>query len=772
MKKVPKELDEETKEILISFIAEGYERLNDSEAQLAKIGDGDNTAVLNSIFRLFHSVKGSAGFLGFENIKTLTHEAETLLDVFLKEKHAVDQNSIDVIYTTIDTLRTLIEIAEKEYCDDTGADVARKQTEILTVLIKSLRGQDESQPSTASAQPSPMAAPAMSQPQIPTAAIAIPNEIALSELVTADMVARFTGECADSCDSIEKAVLGMDTKQANPEAINAIFRYVHTMKGNSGFFGYAHLESVCMGLESTLDEARKAKHPVGDALAGMIISTVDQIRASLSTVAIIAAGNAAEHPKIQATSPDDSTKKNAQYRPIGEILIDMGVIKDEAMQDALNEQERPIGEILVQKGLVNRDSVDKALKIQKDSAHGNTGGNAGGESVSDIVRKEIRVDTSKLDKLFELVGELITAESMLINSAGAQATEQDNFMKAFANLNKISREIQETSMMIRMIPLDGLFQKMTRLVRDLSKKMDKPVNFHVSGQDTEMDKNVIEQISDPLVHILRNAIDHGIETKEERAKTGKSEMGTVNMNARYEGSDIWISVKDDGAGIDRNVILAKAAEKGLLKVDPASLTDKEAYSFIFEPGFSTAKIVSEVSGRGVGLDVVKKNLETIRGKIDIKTVPGQGTEFILAIPLTMAIIDGITVRAGKNHYSIPLSDIIEFFKINKNQIAHTDKNGETINIRTEFLPLIRIHELFGICDAVTDANEGIIIVVQNNGKKACLLIDEVIGNQQIVVKSLSGYLGKVAGISGCSILGDGSVSFIIDTGKLISMKIE
>jgi two-component system, chemotaxis family, sensor kinase CheA len=246
----------------------------------------------------------------------------------------------------------------------------------------------------------------------------------------------------------------------------------------------------------------------------------------------------------------------------------------------------------------------------------------------------------------------------------------------------------------------------------------------------------------------------------------------VNMNARYEGSDIWISVKDDGAGIDRNVILAKAAEKGLLKVDPASLTDKEAFSFIFEPGFSTAKIVSEVSGRGVGLDVVKKNLETIRGKIDIKTVPGQGTEFILAIPLTMAIIDGITVRAGKNHYSIPLSDIIEFFKIDKTQIAHTDKNGETINIRTEFLPLIRIHELFGIRNAVTDADEGIIIVVQNNGKKACLLIDEVIGNQQIVVKSLSGYLGKVAGISGCSILGDGSVSFIIDTGKLISMKIE
>lgn len=737
---MPKEIDEETKEILISFIAEGYERLDDSEAQLAKIGGGDDTSVLNSVFRLFHSVKGSAGFLGFEGIKTLTHEAETLLDVFLKEKHPVDQESLDVIFSTIDALRALIGIVEKEYGDETGAEKSLAQTAVLSAHIAKLRG-------------------------IETARI--PNEIALSELVTADMVSRFTGECADACDSIEKTVLAMDASKANEEEINAIFRYVHTMKGNSGFFGYAYLESVCMGLEGALDGARKSKRPVGDALAGTIISTVDRIRSSLSSVKISDAGKR-EAAAMPAAGPDPQPQRDTPYRPIGEILVDMGVIKDETIQEALSEQERPIGEILVQKGLVDRENVDKALKIQKDSVKGS----AGGESVGDIVRKEIRVDTAKLDKLFELVGELITAESMLINSAGSQATEQDDFMKSFANLNKISREIQETSMMIRMIPLDGLFQKMTRLVRDLSRKMDKPVNFIVSGQDTEMDKNVIEQISDPLVHILRNAIDHGIETREDRAKRGKAESGTVWMNARYEGSDIRINVKDDGAGLDRNAILAKASEKGLIREDPSSMSDKDVFSFIFEPGFSTSKVVSEVSGRGVGLDVVKKNLETIRGKIDIKTVPGEGTEFILAIPLTMAIIDGITVRAGKNRYSIPLSDIIEFFKASENQIAHSDKNGETINIRTEFLPLIRIHELFGIRDAVTDAREGILIVVHNNGKKACLLIDEVIGNQQIVVKSLSGYLGKVAGISGCSILGDGGVSFIIDTGKLISMKIE
>ena len=455
------------------------------------------------------------------------------------------------------------------------------------------------------------------------------------------------------------------------------------------------------------------------------------------------------------------------YKPLGEILVTMGAVRDETLQEALSEQERPIGEILVQKGIVDREQVNQALKLQKSCAPA-----AEQEAIRDVIRKEIRVDTAKLDKLFDLVGELITAESMVVNSVTLTGDAQANFAKIFSGLTKISREIQETTMMIRMIPLDGLFQKMTRLVRDLSRKMDKPVNFVVSGQDTEMDKNVIEQISDPLVHILRNAIDHGIETKESRLAAGKPAIGTIQLNARYEGSEIWINVKDDGAGLDRERILAKAQEKGLLKSDPASLSDKEAFAFIFEPGFSTAEIVSEVSGRGVGLDVVKKNLEQIRGRIEIKTVAGVGTEFILVIPLTMAIIDGITVRVGGNRYSLPLNDIIEFFKVNPEQITKADKREETVNIRTNFLPLIKLWQVFNIPKALTNPVDGIILVVQNNGRKACILIDEVIGNQQIVVKSLSEYLGKVDGISGCSILGDGSVSFIIDTGKLLAMRIE
>ncbi len=772
-----KKIDDETREILLSFVAEGYERLDDSEAQLSKIGDGDNTQELNSVFRLFHSVKGSAGYLGFENIKALTHEAETLLDVFLKEKIKADAESLDVIYATIDVLRSLIQIVETEFSDENGALASTDATNKIKEAIARLRSGEK--PRQKENQEEPIKPE--STEEVATTDEFIANEIRLSKLVTEDMVRRFLGECADLADRAEKIALSIAPKEKNPEAINDIFRAIHTMKGNAGFFGYALLESSCMRLESTLDDARKSDRPIGEQLINAVIGSVDVIRAAITGVELRPIGDetkaestAAENGKTveksePAKSDNSATAANAttEYRPLGKILVDMGVAPTETIESALAEQERPIGEILVQKGVVSQEQIKQALDIQKKTASG--------ESVDlqkEIVRKEIRVDTAKLDKLFDLVGELITAESMVINSVDLTAVDQTNFAKSLSRLNKISREIQETTMIIRMIPLDGLFQKMTRLVRDLSRKMSRPVNFIVSGQDTEMDKNVIEQISDPLVHILRNAIDHGIESKENRLAAGKNESGTVHLNAKYEGSEIWISVIDDGAGLNREKILKKAAERGLLKTDPATISDRDAYAFIFEPGFSTAEKVSDVSGRGVGLDVVKKNLELIRGRIEIKTELGKGTEFLLAIPLTMAIIDGITVRVGDNRYSIPLGDIIEFFKASSDQITRTDKSDETVNIRSEFLPLLKLADIYEIRGAISDPREGIVIVVQNNGRKACLLIDEVIGNQQIVVKSLSSYLGKVDGISGCSILGDGNVSFIIDTGKLLAMRIE
>ncbi len=734
-----KEVDQETGEIIQSFISEAYERLDDAEIQLEKASCADNAGCLNSVFRLFHSVKGSAAYLGFERIKALTHEAESLLDYFIKALSPVDPESMDDILKTIDCLRLSVGVVERDNSDEDASGLTKDRTIALARRIEGLK-----QGKAKAGESGPC------------------NCITLSELITHDMVDRFLSECVDLMDEAEVKALSMSRGDpGGAESINDLFRAIHTIKGNSGFFGYARLEKLCMEMENQLAKARQGEIPVNDALANMVLEGIDGIRNAMKAVVLVGADKACPEEGSSA-----ATQTESRYRPLGEILIDLGTVKEEEIKQALDIQERPLGEILVESGVAAAADVDKALEIQRATA------GSAERIVDDIQRKEIRVDTAKLDKLFELVGELITAESMVLNSPDLSGLKLDNFQKSFSGLNKISREIQETAMMIRMIPLEGLFHKMTRLIRDLSRKFDKPVEFRSSGQETEMDKNVIEQVSDPLVHILRNAIDHGLESPAKRSAAGKPPTGTIYLDAKYEGSEIWISVRDDGAGLDRERILMKAVERGLVKGDPSAVTDDEAWKLIFEPGFSTADVVTEVSGRGVGMDVVKKNLERIRGRVDIKTEKGKGTDFILKIPLTMAIIDGITLRSGQNHYSIPLGDILEFFKATPAQITVTEHGEEAVNLRGAILPLIKLGEVFSIPGAALDPAQGIIIVVQSAGRKACLLIDEVVGNQQIVVKSLSEYLGKVEGVSGCSILGDGTVSFIIDTGRLMSLRLE
>jgi two-component system chemotaxis sensor kinase CheA len=775
-------LDDETREIIASFISEGYERLDDAEAVLEKLDssiaaeapdDPENIQKLNSVFRLFHSVKGSAGYLNFENIKILTHEAEALLEVFIKGGARPTPESFDVIYRTVDVLRDLIGLVERAMSDRDGAAQSREQASAIAKHVAELRAKAEAGARSKTPEPQPAAAPSAAPSQAPRGLP--PNQVLLSELVTADMVERFLAECADLVDGAEKQALEFDRGADDVEAVNNIFRAVHTIKGNAGFFGYVLLEALCMDFEALLEGVRKGGRPLDEPFTASVMANIDLLRSSIASVSIIVAGSSAEAGAIVEGGPEKpleggagssvATNESQVYRPIGQILIDMGAAPEKEVAKALEIRNRPLGEILVDAGAVTPVDLASALDAQRKTLSDRP-------AIEDVQRKEIRVDTAKLDKLFELVGELITAEAMVANSPDLTGLKLDHFQKTFGNLNKISREIQETTMMIRMIPLEGLFQKMTRLVRDLSRKMDKPVDFHVTGAETEMDKNVIEQISDPLVHILRNSLDHGLEAPERRSAAGKPKIGNLHLDARYEGSEIWISVKDDGAGLDRQRILAKAVERGLVEGDPSQLPDDTIYGFIFQAGFSTATKVTEISGRGVGLDVVSKNIARIRGAVDIRTEAGKYTEFTLKIPLTMAIIDGITVKVGASFYSVPLGDIIEFFKIGPGQITATKSDELTVNLRGDLLPLVKLGEIFHIENAILEPTEGIVLVVESGARRACLLIDEVIGNQQIVVKSISEYLGKVEGISGCSILGDGSVSFIIDTARLVARRVE
>ncbi|NMM62308.1 chemotaxis protein CheA [Clostridium sp. P21] len=379
----------------------------------------------------------------------------------------------------------------------------------------------------------------------------------------------------------------------------------------------------------------------------------------------------------------------------------------------------------------------------------------------------ISVNISKLDMLMDLVGEIVISEAMVTRNPEIEALQLDGFNKAARQLRKLTNELQDIVMSIRMVPVSMTFHKMNRIVRDMSKKLNKEVELEIIGEETEVDKNIIDHLSDPLMHLIRNSLDHGLEDKETRIKNGKDEKGKITLEARSEGGDVWIVVKDDGKGMDRKKILKKAKENGLLTKNENELTDKEVFSFILLPGFSTKEKVTEFSGRGVGMDVVKKNLESIGGTISIDSTLGKGTTMVIKIPLTLAIIDGMEIAVGKTKYTVPTTSIRESFKPSAKDVTEDCDGNEIIMIRGQCYPVLRIHRAFNIQTETTSIEDGIMVMVDGDSKSACIFADKLLGEQQVVVKALPKYIKKVQGIAGCTILGDGSISLIIDVNGIL-----
>jgi two-component system chemotaxis sensor kinase CheA len=376
------------------------------------------------------------------------------------------------------------------------------------------------------------------------------------------------------------------------------------------------------------------------------------------------------------------------------------------------------------------------------------------------------VDVRKLDALMDLIGELIIAETAVTHDPNA-STELDGQSKAAVQLNRITRGLQDVAMSLRMVPISPTFKKMKRLVRDLSKRQNKQVQLEISGEDTEVDKSVVEAISDPLVHLIRNSIDHGIEDEESRLAAGKPAEGRVTLTARQQAGEIRIVVKDDGKGLSREKILNKARERGLVRGDGSELSDNDVYRLIFEAGFSTAAAVTDISGRGVGMDVVKQNIEAVKGRVDITSTRGQGTTITLRIPLTLAIIEGMLVRVGDTRFTVPMLSILETVVVRPQDVSRLTNGQEVARVRGSLLPVFRVHKFYEIEPDSTSINEGLLVVVEDGTDRLCLLVDELIGQRQTVIKALSGYLGNVRGLAGCTVLGDGFISLIIDVVKLI-----
>src|SRR3989337_3480217 len=472
-----------------------------------------------------------------------------------------------------------------------------------------------------------------------------------------EIVKEFLVESGDHLDDVESKILQLEENPENADIINSIFRPIHSMKGSAGFLGMKDIGTVSHELETIMDEARKTKIKITPEIIEILYEGIDILK-KLREIVAKKADNKDTTPevidyqpllsKITVALQHNQNDVETGFKPVcasqnnvgdippepkrlGEILLESGDVSQEQLQIALHEQQKPLGEILVEKGITTPEKVENALKIQS--------------AASKKSAETVKVDTQKLDNLVNLVGELVIANALineeLVNAHNTNTVANKNL----SQLSKIVKDMQDQVMSMRMVPLKSTFQKMARLVRDVSTKTGKKVRLEVSGEETELDKTVIEEIGDPLVHIIRNSVDHGIEPQDERIAKGKPAEGLVRLNAFHKGGNIVIEIEDDGKGLCKDKLLKNAIEKGLVE-ESASLSDQQIYNLIFAAGFSTAEKITDISGRGVGMDVVKKNVERLRGKIDISTVKGKGTKISIRLPLTLAIIDGMIVQVG------------------------------------------------------------------------------------------------------------------------------
>jgi two-component system chemotaxis sensor kinase CheA len=392
-----------------------------------------------------------------------------------------------------------------------------------------------------------------------------------------------------------------------------------------------------------------------------------------------------------------------------------------------------------------------------------------GEKARRRVDQTVKVSTSRMDSLIDMVGELVIAQQMIVQDPSIRAITEQRLQRNLSQSGKIIRDLQEVAMSLRMVTVRGTFQRMARLVRDLGVKAGKKINFHTEGEDTELDRNVVEEIGDPLVHMIRNACDHGLETPEERRAAGKDEEGNLTLRAYHQGGAIVIEIADDGRGIDRDVILRKAMERGVLAPDrdPAEIPDTEVFNLIFMPGFSTAKEVTDISGRGVGMDVVRRNIENLRGRVEIRSKKGRGSTFVMRLPLTMAIIDGMVVRVGSERYVLPTLAIEQSFRPTADQLSTLTGRGEMVMARGALLPIHRLKRVFQRPDGIDNPTDALLIILDVNDHRCCIMVDEILGEQQVVIKSIGQGIGSIRGVSGAAILGDGHVALILDPANLV-----
>lgn len=599
------------------------------------------------------------------------------------------------------------------------------------------------------------------------------EEEKLPDDIDADLLSAFVTESGDLIAKAEEALLSLEKDPENMEAVGIVFRAFHTIKGTAAFLKLSLISEIAHHAESLLSKVRDNEIRYEGVYADLALQSVDMLKSLVQAVTnAIADGSFIKpdgyqelienllHPEklIQTKALEDEV---AEFKPrIGDILVAQGKADRKILEEiAATPDDKPIGEKIVRSKAASLIDVAKSLRTQQKLQTRQT-----------AAENTVRVPVERLDRFIDMVGELVVSHSMVAQDEIVTKSTNHELFKKVSQTGKIVRELQTMSMSMRMVPLKQTFQKMARLVRDLAKKTNKKINFLTEGEDTEIDRNMVDIINDPLVHMIRNAIDHGIEPPEEREKKGKSSFGIIQLSAYHTAGNIVVEIKDDGRGLDKNLILSKAIDRGLIKEDhDRQLSEREIFNLIFEPGFSTAQVVSEVSGRGVGMDVVKRNVEALRGQIDIQSKVGEGSTFKISFPLTLAIIDGMVIRVGNQRYVLPTVSIVRSIQLSKHEIVSVLKRGEMLRILGKLIPLFRLAELFEIDETEKNLEKAIVVIVEDDGKQAGLLIDELIGTQQIVIKTLGDILGHLTGISGSAIMPDGRVGLILDVSGLVRL---
>lgn len=736
-------------ETLNSFVAESTEHLDNVENLIVNLEATHDRDTVNAIFRAMHTIKGISGFMGFSQITQLSHRLENLLDAL--RSNAIDFSSelIDILLSGSDILRSMMNVlapvaARYAASEDSFAvefpvyDLSSILNDIERYMAAHECGAENSTPSEPAKneeipQQQPAAEPAFSSP-----------------MLTARELGEYAYAAKKVFENLKRSLTILQQDIRNETAMRKIVTEIKALHDASLKTGVHEIIDLCELITNKINRVSDGYTLSYSDLFSSLKTLADAFKARM---ALLKQAAGEELPPLEEEKNEEADKA-APISPVQPQPFQMPTAEPQT--------ERPQSEAVrstaaVQPELPKAKEGDAPQKTVSAAA-----------AAADPEATTVRVDIKKMDRLFNMIGELITAQDILMGQFDEEDESQE-IQKAKNNLENVTREIQELSMQLRMITLNGLFNKMKRLVRDLSRKLQKEINFTIFGQDTEMDRNVIDEISDPLMHIIRNALDHGIETAAERTAAGKPPAGNVTLGAKYEGNSIVISVRDDGRGLDKAKIKEKAIRKGIITAEEAAnLPERKIFDLIMLPGFSTSETVSDISGRGVGMDVVKRSIDALRGSVIIRSEEGKGSEFLIRIPLTLAIIDAITFKLGELTFATQITDVVEFYKFREEQVTVTQSQGEVLNLRGELIPILEMSRCYGTDHHYQRYEDGIaIIAASSNDKKVAVVVDEIIGNKHLVIKPLPQMFAHLSSLSGCSILAGGETCLIVDMNRLL-----